>query len=90
METSMIDGKALEKQLGELLDIFYSKRKDTLQNLKLIPTLKRKNPYLYRATGVATGSEIIQQVMAAHFASGSKNSFPKIVSSELLMKAIIV
>ena len=71
----MIDGKALEKKLGELLDIFYSKRKDTLQNLKLIPTLKRKNPYLYRATGVATGSEIIQQVMAAFISSSDETIF---------------
>jgi len=71
----MIDGESLEKQLGELLDIFYAKRKGTLQNLKLIPTLKRKNPYLYRATGVATGSEIIKQVMAAFISSSDETIF---------------
>jgi len=71
----MINGKSLEKQLGELLDIFYAKRKGTLQNLQLIPTLKRKNPYLYRATGVATGSEIIKQVMAAFISSSDETIF---------------
>lgn len=71
----MIDGHSLEKQLGELLDIFYTKRRATLQNLKLIPTLKRKNPYLYRATGVVTASEIIKQVMAAFISSSDETIF---------------
>ena len=75
METFMIDGKLLEKQLGELLNVFYTKRKETLKNLKLIPTLKRKNPYLYRSTGVATGSEIIKQVMAAFISSSDETIF---------------
>lgn len=71
----MINGKSLEKQLAELLDTFYAKRKGTLKNLQLIPTLKRKNPYLYRATGVATGSEIIKQVMAAFISSSDETIF---------------
>jgi hypothetical protein len=71
----MINGKSLEKQLGELLDIFYAKRKGKLENLQLIPTLRRKNPYLYRATGVATGSEIIKQVMAAFISSSDETIF---------------
>jgi hypothetical protein len=75
METFMINGKSLEKQLGELLDIFYAKRKGKLKELQLIPTLKRKNPYLYRATGVSTGSEIIKQVMAAFISSSDETIF---------------
>lgn len=71
----MIDGESLEKHLGELLDVFYAKRRDTLKNLELIPILKRKNPYLYRATGVATGSEIITQVMAAFISSSDETIF---------------
>ena len=71
----MIDAKLLEIQLGELLDIFYSKRKDTLKNLQLISTLKRKNPYLYRATGVASASEIVKQVIAAFISSSDETIF---------------
>ena len=75
MMTFMINAKSLEKKLGELLDIFYEKRKSKLENLELIPILKRKNPYLFRATGVATGSEIIKQFMAAFISSSDETIF---------------
>jgi len=71
----MIDGQKLENQLGELLNVFYARRQSKLAGLKLIPILKRKNPYLYRATGVATGSEIIRQVMAAFISSSDETIF---------------
>jgi len=71
----MIDGKALEKQLGELLDIFYDKRREKLKGLELVPILQRKNPYLYRATGVASASDIVKQVMAAFISSSDETIF---------------
>ncbi|MFZ6676903.1 PmeII family type II restriction endonuclease [Undibacterium sp. Tian12W] len=70
-----IDTKLLEDKIGELLDIFYSKRTVALDDLKLINTLKRKNPYLYKAVGVADASEIVEEILRAHVSSSDETLF---------------
>lgn len=70
-----IDAAILESKIGELLDTFYSKRSAALNDLKLINTLKRKNPYLYRAAGVADASEIVEEILRAHVSSSDETLF---------------
>lgn len=70
-----IDTALLENKIGELLDSFYSKRSVALNDLKLINTLKRKNPYLYRAAGVADASEIVEEILRAHVSSSDETLF---------------
>ena len=65
----------LENKISELLDIFYSKRSIALNDLKLINTLKRKNPYLYRAVGVSDASEIVEEILRAHVSSFDETLF---------------
>lgn len=65
----------LEKKIGELLDVFYSKRSIALNDLKLINTLKRKNPYLYRAVGVSDAGEIVEEILRAHVSSSDETLF---------------
>ena len=60
----MIDEVKLHEKIAELLDVFFTKRKESLGNLKLLNTLIRKNPYLYRAAGVADASEIVEEAKA--------------------------
>lgn len=70
-----IDAVLLENKIDQLLDVFYSKRSVALNDLKLINTLKRKNPYLYRATGVADASEIVEEILRAHVSSSDETLF---------------
>lgn len=70
-----IDASLLENKIGDLLDVFYSKRSVALNGLKLINTLKRKNPYLYRAAGVADASEIVEEILRAHVSSSDETLF---------------
>lgn len=70
-----IDASLLEQKIAELLDAFYRKRSVALNDLKLINTLKRKNPYLYRAVGVADASEIVEEILRAHVSSSDETLF---------------
>jgi len=70
-----ISTELLESKIGEFLDIFYRKRCVALNDLKLINTLKRKNPYLYRAVGVADASEIVEEILKAHVSSSDETLF---------------
>ncbi|PMQ18422.1 PmeII family type II restriction endonuclease [Janthinobacterium sp. AD80] len=70
-----INAVLLENKIGDLLDIFYGKRSAALDDLKLINTLKRKNPYLYRAAGVADASEIVEEILKAHVSSSDETLF---------------
>lgn len=70
-----INAEALEFKISELLDVFYNKRSVALNDLKLINTLKRKNPYLYKATGVSDASEIVEEILKAHVSSSDETLF---------------
>lgn len=71
----MIDEVKLHEKIAELLDVFFTKRKESLGNLKLLNTLSRKNPYLYRAAGVADASEIVEEILRAHVSSSDETLF---------------
>jgi hypothetical protein len=71
----MIDPDKLEEKISELLDSFYDTRLKSLQDLPLRGTLARKNPYLYRAVGVADASEIIEQILTAFVSSSDETRF---------------
>jgi len=70
-----IDSDLLEAKIAELLDVFYEKRKESLKGLRLITTLKRKNPYLYRAIGVSDASDIVEELLHAHVSSSDETLF---------------
>ncbi len=70
-----IDAKLLEDKINELLDVFYAKRYASLNNLKLLAPLKRKNPYLYRAIGVADANTIVEEILRAHVSSSDETIF---------------
>jgi hypothetical protein len=71
----MIKSKLLEAKLDELLNQFFDRRIETLQKLDLIKTLKRKNPYLYRAVGVGSASEIVREILLAFISSSDETNF---------------
>ncbi len=72
---TLIDGNDLEAKIAQLLDIFFKKRQEGLGRLKLEKKLKDKNPYLFRAIGVADANEIITALLDAHISSSDETIF---------------
>lgn len=71
----MIDERVLEAKIAELLDDFYKRRIAKISTLKLKNTLKRKNPYLYRAVGVQQAGQIVSEILSAYVSSSDEGIF---------------
>jgi hypothetical protein len=54
---------------------FHEKRIQSLNDLKLVNVLKRKNPYLFKAKYVLTAAEIIESIVNAHISSNEETIF---------------
>jgi len=61
----------VEQNIG----IFHEKRIQSLDRLKLIDVLKRKNPYLFKAKYVLTSGEIVKSLVDAHISSNEETIF---------------
>jgi hypothetical protein len=75
MEQALINSDELEAKIADLLDTFFQKRQDGLGKLKLEKKLKDKNPYLFRAIGVADANEIVTALLDAHISSSDETIF---------------
>lgn len=71
----MISSHDLEDKIAELLDNFYKRRITRISELKLEDTLKKKNPYLFRAIGVENANDIIEQLLTAYMNSSDEGIF---------------
>ena len=67
--------KQIELHVQQCLDDFYVRRIAKLSKLKLNDTLKRKNPYLFRAIGTESASELIGQLLSAYMSSSDEGVF---------------
>jgi hypothetical protein len=65
----------LEDLIRKCLASFYKRRIAALDKLDLNRVLSRKNPYLFRATGIANAPEMINQLLAAHISSSDEGIF---------------
>ncbi len=54
---------------------FYKRRIAALESLDLGKVLRRKNPYLFRALGIQTPTEMIERLLAAHITSSDETIF---------------
>lgn len=61
----------VEQNIG----IFHQKRIQSLDELKLVNVLKRKNPYLFKAKYVLTAEQIIKGLVDAHISSNEETIF---------------
>jgi len=71
----MIAPENLEAKISELLSDFYKRRIEKISGLKLKDTLKRKNPYLYRAVGIQKASQIVEEILIAYMSSSDEGIF---------------
>ncbi len=70
-----INLKDVSDYVEQNIGTFHQKRIQSLDSLKLITVLKRKNPYLYRAKYVLTANEIIRGIVDAHISSNEETIF---------------
>jgi Type II restriction endonuclease EcoO109I len=61
--------------VDELLDDFYRRRIDNVNSLQLKKALARKNPYLYKATGVEKADTIVTEILTAYMSSSDEGIF---------------
>jgi len=57
------------------IELFHLKRLDRLRDLKLLETLKRKNPYLFKAKNILTVSDLIKVILDAFLSSQEETIF---------------
>lgn len=69
---------ALEIIIKQHLNDFYQSRLKKLSTLKLKDTLKKKNPYLFRAIGIQNAPEIVEGMLAAYMSSSDESIFGNI------------
>ena len=65
----------LKRVVSDCLDDFYRRRIQILSKLELEKTLKRKNPYLFRAIGMQDASEIVANLLSAYTSSSDEGIF---------------
>ena len=75
MQTPTLSDEELETKIEELLDAFCRRRIEKLNELKLNQTLTKKNPYLFKATGVQKAAEIVEQLLKAFSSSSDEGIF---------------
>lgn len=70
-----LDLKVVTQYVENNIDSFHQKRIQSLDSLKLVQVLKRKNPYLYKAKYVLTAEQIIKGIVDAHISSNEETIF---------------
>jgi len=65
----------LQKLIRRCLEDFHKRRLQALEELQLKKVLRRKNPYLYKAIGTESATEIVERVLSAHVSSSDETIF---------------
>ncbi|MBI3119617.1 MAG: cytoplasmic protein [Candidatus Hydrogenedentes bacterium] len=83
----MLKKSAVKTLVATHLQNFYKRRIEILSLLQLKKTLRRKNPYLFRAIGMEEADEIIESLLQAYMSSSDEGIFGNIFF-EPLAKAV--
>jgi hypothetical protein len=70
-----MESEKLEKLINKCLAGFYKRRIESLDKLKLNDILRKKNPYLFKAVGIANPPEMINQLLSARLSSSDEGIF---------------
>jgi hypothetical protein len=70
-----LEQKVVTQYVENNIGTFHQKRIQSLDSLKLIKVLKRKNPYLYKAKYVLTAEQIVKGIVDAHISSNEETIF---------------
>lgn len=65
----------LEELIKQCLEEFYRRRIENLRSLHLKEVLRRKNPYLMRAIGLRSASELVEHLLYLHTQASDETIF---------------
>ena len=65
----------LRELIAKSLGVFYQRRIQRLSGLKLKDILLRKNPYLYKALGTHSATEIVDEILKAYLSASDEGLF---------------
>jgi Type II restriction endonuclease EcoO109I len=71
----MMNPDELKQLIADSLNEFYKRRSQRLGTLKLNQVLLRKNPYLYKALGTHSATEIVEEILKAYLSSSDEGLF---------------
>ncbi|MCX7839579.1 MAG: PmeII family type II restriction endonuclease [Anaerolineae bacterium] len=77
----------LRALIAQSLGEFYRRRIQRLEKLKLKDVLLRKNPYLYKALGTQSATEIVEEIIKAYLSASDEGLFGE-VFFEPIAKAV--
>lgn len=67
--------KEIQELIAKCLANFYTRRMEKIQEIRLKTILRRKNPYLYKALGTESATEIVERILAAYISSSDETIF---------------
>ena len=73
-----MDTEQLEALISRCLRDFYERRLQKVSGLKLRQTLRRKNPYLFKALGIQKAHEIVERLMTDSLSSSDETLFGQV------------
>ncbi len=73
----MLRTTELQELIKRCLLGFYERRLGRLATLKLRDILRRKNPYLFKAIGTQSATEIVEGILSAYLSSSDESIFGK-------------
>lgn len=69
------DEETAMKAVGVALTEFYESLTRNLDDINIEKILKRKNPYLYRARGIHSARQIVEEILSAYVSSSQETIF---------------
>ena len=70
-----MDTEELEALISRCLRDFYERRIQKVSGLRLRQSLRRKNPYLFKALGIQKASEIVERLLTDSLSSSDESIF---------------
>ena len=70
-----MDTSQLELLISKCLKDFYERRLQKVSTLKLRDSLRRKNPYLFKALGIQKASEIVERLLTDYISASDETLF---------------
>lgn len=69
------DEEKLICAVGDALSDFYESLSKKMDEIKLNKIIKKKNPYLYRAKGISSASQVVGSILSAYVSSSEETIF---------------
>ena len=85
---NLYDEKRIVLAIAEALDNFYKGLINNINNLNIEKSIKRKNPYLFRAKAMNSAADIVDAILAAFISSSEETIFGNVFFEPIATAAV--